>query len=445
MEYSKIFYFSLLLMGVSSILQWCSLPIDNTVVWWALRAVLILFFITYFRWHVRENPIVPILLFLVYVAGAAIAGALFQTENYWDWKLLVNNIMIFSLPLAAYTVNEERLVAKGIHIWLQWSWIPLIIMWPFLASDAFGRYLVPFTFLALMLPVLNKKWAIATVAAFVITLVFGFESRADVLKFSVCMLLGFCLWLPILYKWLQKFVKPAMWTFLISPFLLLGFAASGIFNVFEIEQELGIEGKYMMDTSLEDVEETSALADTRTFLYVEEIESAIAGNYYIWGHSPARGYQSLFFGQGADEDMGLQRGERQSCEVSILNVFNYFGLVGCLLYFIIFVTATYKAIYKSNNRYIKIIGLYVAFRWLFGFIEDLSRFDLNMMFLWLMIGMCYSERFRQRTDDEFELWLFYVLYPEKIADETQQTYLQQYDDIVDCPNYEDNSSDYPVS
>lgn len=439
MQTSKIFYFSLIMMGVSSILQWCELPIDNTAVWWALRGVFLLFFISHFTRYVRKSANVPIVLFLIYVLYSSISGAIFKTENYWDWKLLVDNFMIFMLPLAAYSIHEERLIAKGINYWLKWAWIPLFILWPFLSSDAFGRYLVPFTFMALILPILNKKWTLAVGIAYIITLVYGFESRADVLKFTICVLLGLCLWLPNLNKRLLKYIKPTMWSFLLAPFLFLGLAATNTFNIFEIEEEWGLENKYMLKTSLEDRDEVSALADTRTFLYLEEIESAINNDYYIWGNTPARGYDSLFFGEGVDEDLGTKRGERQSCEVSILNVFNYFGLVGCLLYFIIFVTASYKAIYKSENHYIKVIGLYVAFRWLLGFIEDFSRFDLNMMFLWFMIGMCFSERFRQRTDQEFELWFLFLIYPERIAVKAQNDYIKQCENLNNTPDNEGNS------
>lgn len=428
-------------MGISSVLQWCEFSLGGTPVWWALRAIFLLFFIAHFREYRRETPHLPILLLLVYVVGATIAGAIFKTENYWDWKLLVDNFMIFMLPLAAYSINEEHLIARGIHFWLQWAWIPLLALWAFLGSDAFGRYLVPFTFLAIMLPMLNKKWIFALVIAYLITLICGYESRSDIVKFSFCILIGICLWVPFLNILFRKLIKPVMWICLFAPFIFLGLAITGTFNVFEIEKELGLEDQYMMGSSLEDRDEVSALADTRTFLYAEEIESSIAGDYYIWGNTPARGYLSLAFGQGTDEDLGIKRGERQSCEVSILNVFNYFGLVGCLLYFIIFITASYLAVYKSENRYIQVIGLYVAFRWLFGFVEDFSRFDLNMMFLWFMIGMCYSKRFRQRTDEEFELWFQFVIYPERIANEAQDIYIQQCEELDYDSDYEDTTND----
>ena len=179
--------------------------------------------------------------------------------------------------------------------------------------------------------------------------------------------------------------------------ILFVLGITGTFNIFQIEQELGLEDKYTMKSN---EDEYSVLVDTRTFLYVEEIESALKHNYVFQGRSITRGYDSLAFGEGIDKALKTKRGERQSCETSILNIFNYFGLIGVFIYFIIFASASYKAIYQSNNRYIPIIGLYVAFRWLFAWIEDFSRFDLNYLFLWIMIGICYSPIFRNMTDSD---------------------------------------------
>jgi hypothetical protein len=121
--------------------------------------------------------------------------------------------------------------------------------------------------------------------------------------------------------------------------------------------------------------------------------------------SIARGYNSITFGEWADEVTQTSRGERQSCEVSILNVFNYFGIIGAIIYICIFSQATWLAIYKSNNDYVKLIALYVSFRWLIAWIEDFSNMDLNYLFLWIMIGMCFSVTFRKMNNIEFNSWL----------------------------------------
>ena len=119
----------------------------------------------------------------------------------------------------------------------------------------------------------------------------------------------------------------------------------------------------------------------------------------------ARGYESEWFGRGVDADLNLNRNERGSSEVSLLNVFNYFGLVGVFVYMLIFIIGSYKAIFKSNNSFMPLLGLFVAFRWDVAFIEDFTNFSLNYLFLWIMIGMCFSQKFRGMSENEFKLFL----------------------------------------
>lgn len=191
--------------------------------------------------------------------------------------------------------------------------------------------------------------------------------------------------------------------FFISTVVLLMLGLLGIFNVFNLAEERNIEDKYVIG---EGDEQYDALTDTRTLLYMEEIQSAVNNNYVFQGRSISRGYDSMIFGESIQEHTKWTgRMERQRNEVSILNIFNYFGLIGVALYFFIFFQASFLAIYKSRNRIIPVIGLYISFRWLFAFIEDFSRFDLNYMFLWLMIGMCYSPNFRNMTDTDIKLWI----------------------------------------
>ena len=333
---------------------------------------------------------------------SAVYGALFMTENYWDWKLLVNNLMVFSLPLAALVFSNPIYLPQVLRCWFKYALIILIFLIPFLQSNAYGRFLVPFTFLALFITNLNKKYIILTIIAYLITIFLGYDSRSDMLKFSVCLILGLSMLFPYIWK-MRKFIWRITITLIITPIIFFILGITGIFNIFNIEEELGIEGKYEIKNSTGN--EYSALSDTRTFLYVEELQSAINNNYIILGHSIARGYDSMSFGNSIDSAMGIKRGERQSCETSILNIFNYFGIVGVVIYFIIFFRASFIAIFCSRNIFIPVIGVYVAFRWLFAWIEDFSYFDLNYMFLWIFIGMCYSPIFRNMSNQEIKEWL----------------------------------------
>ena len=111
------------------------------------------------------------------------------------------------------------------------------------------------------------------------------------------------------------------------------------------------------------------------------------------------------FSSSEDKVIGIRQGERYGTEVSILNIFLHTGLIGVLLYFLIFCYASYLAICKSRNIYIKLIGIFIAFRWCYGWVEDFNQFDINYAMLWLFIAMCFSTQFRMMTNRQFRVWL----------------------------------------
>ena len=65
---------------------------------------------------------------------------------------------------------------------------------------------------------------------------------------------------------------------------------------------------------------------------------------------------------------------------------------------------SYLALYKSRNKIVPMIGCFVAFRWSFGWIEDVNNFLIYDVDLWLLIAMCYSKRFRYLSDKQIEKW-----------------------------------------
>ena len=200
-----------------------------------------------------------------------------------------------------------------------------------------------------------------------------------------------------MYKFLHFFILGV-------PFILIFLASSGIFNVFKIQEYVDSDIEV---TSEKKGEETtsSIIADTRTFIYAEVIDSALKNNYIIFGRTPARGYDSDIFGDYVDVELQTGKNERFSSEVAHLNIFTWLGLVGLTLYIFIFIISSYLAVYKSENIYIKIVGLYVAFRSTYSWVEEFSLFDLSNIFLWIMIGMCFSDSFREMTNKEFKTWV----------------------------------------
>ena len=89
----------------------------------------------------------------------------------------------------------------------------------------------------------------------------------------------------------------------------------------------------------------------------------------------------------------------------LANVFTWTGLIGVILYSILFFRASYFAVNKSKNIYAKMLGIYVAFRWLYAWVEDVNNFSLNYFMLMVMIGLCFSHSFRHMTDKEVVFWV----------------------------------------
>lgn len=401
MKLSNSISYSVILVSVSSVLAWCDLPIGNTTVWWLLDSWVLYNLYLTAKNDGFNNKYVNIFLFIV--VFSFIYGAAVQAQNYWDWKKLISNLMVFLLPIASYAFRNTQILSQTLKNWYVAGPLILLIMSPFLHSDAYGKFLVPFTITAIWISIVPRKFILIILLAFFVCVTLGNQARSDMLKFLYCMLLGGSFFFNFLKNIIVKTKNVIWFSQILAPFLFLFLAATGIFNIFALQDELGLDS-YEVSNSKEGAD-YNGLVDTRTFIYVEEITSAVNNNYVIFGRSMARGYDSDHFGDIVDAERGTSRGERQGCEVSILNIFNYFGLVGVIVYALIFIVSSYRAIAKSNNIYMPLLGIYVSFRWTFAFIEDFTKFDLNYMLLWVMIGMCFSERYRKMSNEEFVSFL----------------------------------------
>ena len=91
------------------------------------------------------------------------------------------------------------------------------------------------------------------------------------------------------------------------------------------------------------------------------------------------------------------------------NVFTWLGLLGLIPWCLIYLKGSYLAIYKSNNIYIKYIGIFTAFHWFLGWIEDVNNFDITSITIWISIAMGLSESFRKMNNQDFKKWLLNCL------------------------------------
>lgn len=389
------------MITLSSIVQWTVLPLQNTTIWWCIYAFIIYLLIR-FKIPIKDHRLFyPIYLLLGYSFFSILRGA-FIAEDYWEWKTLINNFFKFCIPFIVFLAINVRFTQSLFASFIKYCLPLFALLFLFIEPGAYGRYLFPISMISLFLFFVNKRWQLTLflISLFVIFIDLG--ARSNVLKFLFPIL--FSLLFLFRNRMTLRLLKPIRWIFLLLPFVLLCLGITGVFNVFKMKEYISNDIK--VQSKNEDWEGDGDLTvDTRTFLYNEVILSALRNNYVVLGRSPARGNDSPHFGPSIDEELNRNKGERFANEVSVLNIFTWTGLLGILFYFIVFLKSTYLGLHKSNNWGIKILSVYLCFRWAYAWVEDFSRFDWSTILLFVCMGMCISPDFRNMTDKQFKIWV----------------------------------------
>ena len=402
--YIKYFFpFLIVLLTLVSVNQWTSLPVGNQFTTWTLCFILLIGFIIqkkFFYDKVNDPNLKFVYAYLLWIFICFIRGV-FIAEHYWDYKNLIGSSLGLFVIYAIFVFTNPTVLQIVMHSWLKYA-LPLFFIFIFFIDrGASGFYLMPLSLLLLFYPSLNIKWKIIVIGLFLLVIIIGLDVRTNVIKYVITFVFSFLLSFRKILN--SKLFRLTYVFFLVIPFILLFLGISNIFNIFKIEDY--VKGNYETTSVIGGKQEVDDLkADSRTFLYEEVIGSAIKNDYILVGRSLARGNDSAAFGAHFAEELRTFRYERIENEVSVLNVFTWTGVIGLILYFLIFYKACHLALYKSNNSYIKIIGFYVAFRWMIAWLEDFNRFDINNLFLWITVAMCFSESFRKMTDKEFRIW-----------------------------------------
>lgn len=408
---------TILLLAVYSVMPYMKpgIPmvstLNNTTLWWAISILILgVFLMSKFFFFDKRNAdnLLIIWIYLLWNVMCIIRG-MFVAEIYWDWKGLIGNAMALMIPIVIFSATNKMVVQSLLAFYIKYA-IPLFLLFGLIIrTDAFGFYLVPVSFLLFLLPALTKRQKILVIGITFVVLVADLGARSNVIKF------GMPLFILLIYYFRNKVPKKVLETarlaLFIIPFVFLGLGVTGVFNVFNMNEYLKGDYTSMGVDSEGDRVEQNIIADTRTFIYVEVLESAVGNNYWLLGRTPARGNDSDTFGVFEAELTG--RYERLSNEIGLANVFTWTGVIGVMLYLLVFYRASFLAVNRSRNVYAKMLGVYIAFRWLFSWIEDINNFSLNYFMLMIMLGLCFSHSFRNMTDSEITIWargLFDVRY-----------------------------------
>lgn len=323
----------------------------------------------------------------------------FLASDYWDWKFLLFSSLSFSLIPLVFFLGKDILITKTIFkltlkylFQFGFLFIPLTLV---TNEELYSRLMIPISLFILLIPYVKFKWKllIVIVAVTSILMVVGFRSNIIKSGFSVLLLLIFYFHNYIKQGWI-RLVHVGLFAL---PIVLLLLAVMDSYNVFSQTEEQ--EDGY---TTMNKIgEEENLMVDTRTFLYVDIFNTLENSGNWLIGEGAAGSYQSNWF----YDEGGAMQGKRYGSEVGILNILMRNGIIGVALYFLLLFTVSFIAIQQSANVLSKMLGLFIAFRWTFSFIEEFTQYDLNFFFFWVAIGLVSSINFRRMTDNELIKYL----------------------------------------
>ena len=347
-------------------------------------------------------------LYLLYVIFTFIRG--FWVIEFWtdDTRSLVNGTLLMLMPIIIWYFSNPDKFSQLLSFWSK-KWIvpSIIIMLLFFVKEGYAHLLAPAYFLILFYKELPKTYRRCVWIILAMVIYGGLSARSNVLRFAIVVLLSYL----FIVKQIFRNLKRISWSFFaILPIVLLLLGTLGIYNPFEAlsnNANLNINFAEAQDKTGTVIQKANE--DTRTFIYEGVLATSLKNDSWLIGRTFVRGYEvDQLFGVEAYQIIFERTGrmERISCEVGILNPFTWMGLIGLLLYSLMILAPSWYGVFRGRNKYVQCVGIILAFRFMFSFIEEMQTFGWNTITLWLMVAMCISPKFLKMSNNEMKIWIY---------------------------------------
>ncbi len=158
-------------------------------------------------------------------------------------------------------------------------------------------------------------------------------------------------------------------------------------SIFEILQDLYFDTNDMAQ-------------DTRSFIFYELSEDLTRNHEWIYGKGMLGVCYSPFFDSSTNPN--ADSAYRIGLEVGFLQYLLKGGLLYLSLIMLTFLGAIYNAFFKSKSKFIKTIGVLLFVNFVILCISYTPSFNMWYFHIWIMIGMCYSNKFLKLSDNEIK-------------------------------------------
>lgn len=261
----------------------------------------------------------------------------------------------------------------------------------FTSSYALVNIGLGFLFVFAYFSYIPKKWRIAILIAGGLYLVvnYYYGGRTAIVRVSAGVLIYIATQVSSL--WGRRVRTIIFCLGLLTPMLMVWAFVRDGFSIFEYAES----NKFLMM----DIEKAGE-GDTRTFLYQEVFDDLTNNDAWTFGKGINGKYYSDYFAS-KHTDSGDNE-ERIQSEVGFLNILLKGGQIQTVLYTILLALAVYNSFFRSNSKFMLILGLILLTHFVLLFMEEYIKYDLYNILIWMLIGMALSPSCLEKDDDYFE-------------------------------------------
>ncbi len=400
----------LFLLAMASVQVFGKIPVSNTLFYYvgAYTTILISLYFFFKGRYYKKTVYAIVIIYLVWTLICIIRG-LFEIKTYWILNQFIRGIIATSSPIIIFLFATPYNCYSILRVFNRFLLAVVLILFGWaLEKEANSFLLIPFYLLYVCFFFdMPQKWKWLTCLAIFLIFI-NLEHRSGILKtlFTIMVLI-----ISLLPSFIRNVSYNMIhWGCYLLPFVMIYLGWAGIYNMFNPNQD--VKSRYISvryngkPQNANDINELTQ--DSRTFIYFETLESAIKYDHLWIGRTPARGYSSPYFYNlfGTPEGAsGIDEDERLMSEVGNLNTFSFQGIIGVIIVFFMYLWASFLALYKSHNKYVKMLAVLVAFHWAYGWVENVWNMLMVDITIMLTLSICYSPIFRNMTDAEFRLFI----------------------------------------
>jgi hypothetical protein len=343
--------------------------------------MLFVYFGTYWRVSLRGTNITIVFDILLAWILISLVRSLLQCHNFGDIReLLLSNYLGLSLFPVLFFISGIKpgyfsAMNKILSIYILIAAFVSMIFVNYFEFQLF--LLLPIFYLIITIPLRTPAGKIMVILITVSIIIVSFTNRAGLMRILISFSILGAYYIMKIVRINKKLLYTLVFLVLMIPVvsLYLGMKGQSVFQIVLGEEH-------------DNYSQLNPYADTRTFLYYEVFQDLRLNKAFLFGKGMNAGYASESFGMF----------NRQIVEVGFLQMLLKTGIIGCLLYFWIILSAVFKALGKSKSLFMKALGLLIASYLLLFFIENIIAYNLLNIVIWFSIGVCHSQELRELND-----------------------------------------------